>query len=1425
MMSNEDALLDPLSPVLEEFVARYRRGERPVLTDYLARYPELAERIRVVFPMMMLMEEAGCSGSDSSVAASADTDRVVTQPQRIGGYRILREVGRGGMGVVYEAEQLTLGRHVALKVLPVQPAQDATRWERFQREAKAAARLHHTNIVPVFEVGADGAACFYAMQYIHGQPLDQVLDELRAARSTQTGKSSAASRSVADSLLAGSFESRYALAAPAAGAPAAVPPSWAILPGGGELSHTDSKRRPYHLSVAHIGIQVAEALAYAHQEGVIHRDIKPANLLLDTGGRVWVTDFGLAKTEAGALTQTGDIVGTVRYMAPERFRGWSDPRSDVYSLGLTLYEMLALRPAFPSPDRLRVIQQVECVEPPPLRRLDGYIPRDLETIVTKAIDKEPARRYQSAAELAADLQRFLEDKPILARHIGNLERTWRWCRRNPLLAFLATFSIVVVLAGFLGVYSQWQVALAHAAQAEHNEDEARTERNEARKLAAQLQAKDDELRSALYTARMRLARSAWDADNLEHLGDLLQLSQPRPGEKDLRGFEWHYWNRRRHAELQSVTLPLRGHFRESDGPHRPYALYLCGDGSRMVEDELDQGPLRCWDTATACVVATTPAAPVLSEMLVVLSRDGKRLARLGHYDAARNRGEPLRSYFQVWDLDTGQQLLPRLSAATPTHIHQPVFSKDGNSIAWQERHTTDGKTSWTLVRWDLARRRQVFAVPLQRTTPFAGALQFSADGKTLAMAAIETGAAPVRAGDRWPPQCIAILDGATGQERQRIAYSNLVMNLTVSPDGRRLATSQGALSLHRALRVWEMATGQERFVLEQGRIGAIFSPDGRYLAASGVTETSIRLWDAATGRLLHTFQGHTTPLQALAFAGDGRRLHSLSIDGTFKTWDLTALPGPTLLVSFAREVPTGAMSRAKCCLSPDGTRCTLAHLNPAHLVVHYDGAGQEQDRLKLDDDYGPRHVFLSPDARLMLTLKELPAPNGAANGLKPAQVTLWETATGKQRVQFPILVQSEWMPEPAWTQDGKHVVLCTRWTGTLATHPPQASEVKTFETATGREQASLALSLGGGELRTLALSADGALLAGSVPRAQLLAGSGRALVWDRHTGQLKLALAGAAGFADFLAFSPDGRYLACGGNRGGAGRRHSDVSVFDVSTGRKLFILKGLQDRLLKLSFVPGNRLLTVSQEHPRVAHQIKLWDARSGQELLTIERPGCLLDVCLTPEPRLIAVVETAEGIFREVLDARPLPPEVAARERLAELIRATPLQAEIIDRLQADTQLDEPVRQAALQLAAGLQDDVVSLQRASWSIVRRADGQAEDYQRALRCAEAAQQREPSNANHIRALGAAQYRVGRYAEALVTLRRSEKISAVKQPQSVPLDQAFLAMTCKQLGRLEEAQRYLELVRAQSKQFQAPPYGTGWALLAEAEALWQRPNP
>jgi serine/threonine protein kinase len=391
-MTSPDASRDPLDALAEEFAERCRRGERPSVEEYAGLYPEMAEEIRRLLTTVAFLER-GRRGATRPGSGSGEIASAAALPfERLGENRLIREIGRGGMGVVYEAIQEPLGRRVAVKVLPGRASADGRGRERFLREAKAIARLRHPHIVPIHALGEQDGTPYYVMPLIDGAGLDRIL---------------------------------------------ADPP--ANLPG-------DPNGRARW--VAELGRQAAEALAHAHGEGVLHRDIKPANLLLDSAGALWLADFGLAKlADDLALTGTGELPGTLRYLAPECLTSEPDARSDVYSLGLTLYELLVGRPAFGETDRVRLLHQIQWqpIDPPRVSVPD--VPRDLETIILKASAQEPSARYASAEALGDDLARFLDGRPILARRASAWERLGRWRRRNPVVSALVMLSIVLALFG------------------------------------------------------------------------------------------------------------------------------------------------------------------------------------------------------------------------------------------------------------------------------------------------------------------------------------------------------------------------------------------------------------------------------------------------------------------------------------------------------------------------------------------------------------------------------------------------------------------------------------------------------------------------------------------------------------------------------------------------------------------------------------------------------------------------------------------------------------------------------------------------------------------------------------------------------------------------------------------------------------------
>jgi serine/threonine protein kinase len=607
---------DPLERLAAEFLDRRRRGEQPALSEYAERYPEWAEQIREFFPALEVMEglKPG-SGSETGLLSDRPAGAGAPFQERLGEYRILREIGRGGMGVVYEAIQGSLGRRVALKILPFHGWIDPVKMERFQLESRSAARLHHTSIVPVYGVGEHQGVHYYVMQYIQGHGLDVILDDLRRLRAGAAAMPASASRdakddtgsvAIARSLLTGRFGGSPAGRDRGAEATADTGNGLAAAASArtaGATSRTDGSgissvlsqptESGYFRAVARLGVQVAEALAHAHGQGVLHRDIKLSNLLLDVDGHVWITDFGLAKLEGaeGGPTQTGEWVGTLRYMAPERFEGWSDRRSDIYGLGVTLYELLTLHPAFESATRAKLVDQVIHDPPSAPRMHDPRIPRDLETIVLKAIAKEPAERYATAEAMATDLENFLTDRPVVARRTGALETAWRWCRRNKAAAGLLAASAVAALALVgLGVgladnarvrASERQAVTARFAEVQHRKTAELAQHAEEQERQKAEQAAASE-RLVGYFHNIVLAEREWFDCNV---GRTEQLLEECPD--SLRRWEWHYLKRQCHTDLMTIYGP----------PTQAMGVAFSPD-DRHVATTADDNGVRVWNART-----------------------------------------------------------------------------------------------------------------------------------------------------------------------------------------------------------------------------------------------------------------------------------------------------------------------------------------------------------------------------------------------------------------------------------------------------------------------------------------------------------------------------------------------------------------------------------------------------------------------------------------------------------------------------------------------------------------------------------------------------------------------------------------------------------------------------------------------------------
>jgi serine/threonine protein kinase/WD40 repeat protein/tetratricopeptide (TPR) repeat protein len=831
----------PFEVLAEEFVERQRRGEHPSLSEYAEKHPELADQIRDLFPALVMVERLKPQGDAPSDCVKGQPTwpkaQDVKPTARLGDYRLVREVARGGMGVVYEAVQESLGRHVALKVLPGNARLSPSQIERFQLEARSAGRLHHPNIVPVHGVGEHEGVYYYAMQFIRGHGLDAVLDDLRRLRGLTrraetdcldgpiaiNGAERTESAVLACSLLTGGFANTGA----SPEEPVAFTPTIA-LPRPDELSLCHSTASPifpfaqsiaasaesepiepgtiaapsdssalslateaeFFRSVGRIGTQVADALSYAHQEGVLHRDIKPSNLLLDVTGKIWVTDFGLAKLEGSSgPTRTGDILGTVRYMAPERFDGWSDRRSDVYSVGATLYELLTLRPVFSSAHQAELIEKVLHAAPEAPRRLEPKIPRDLETIVLKAIAKEPADRYASADALRDDLQRFLDDRPIRARRSTPMEQFWRWCRRNPLpAAALATAAGAVVMLAIGSAAMAWKF---------------RDQRDQVRR--AQTETRENLLNAltAQATATRVSRRPGQRFDSLRAIAQAASLARAlKLPAKEL--------DRLRDEAVACLALPDL----ESSGRaiHRPPSVWYFAFDYTMTRYALRfrDGRVLVRRVADEQEVARFHAAGDRGVPVFRFSPDGRYLAATHDPEFA----------LTVWDIDRRS---PVVVDSGPVLSSAARFSPDSRQIALIHK---DGQ----LLIYDVATRQ----ISRQWHLPAPGDLAFRSDGAQLAVC-LNVLKAPV----------CQILDVQSGRVVDTIPLP-MSGSLSWSPNDSTLAIGCDDCKIY----LWDVATRTRRGTLVgHSHVGlrTDFHPDSSLVASNG-WEGRLWLWDPVLGR-------------------------------------------------------------------------------------------------------------------------------------------------------------------------------------------------------------------------------------------------------------------------------------------------------------------------------------------------------------------------------------------------------------------------------------------------------------------------------------------------------------------------------------------------------------------------------------------------
>jgi WD40 repeat protein/serine/threonine protein kinase/tetratricopeptide (TPR) repeat protein len=1204
MSASSDAR-SPVELLADEFLARCKRGEKPTIKEYCDRHPDLADEIRDVFEALLMVEDLKPGSSDVSGSLDESVKAETKRLEQVGNYRILCEIGRGGMGVVYEAEQQALGRRVALKVLPRTSAGDGSAQIRFQREAKAAARMHHTNIVPVFDVGQDGDYLYYAMQLIHGQGLDLVIDDLKRLRaqskSTAAKEAAAGDRSIAASLVQGRFEQENLLGADSPGergggdrtaAYEGSAPSSAVLPGHSELSTVQSNRLAYYRSVAQIGVQTAAALSYAHSRGIIHRDIKPGNLILDTTGNVWVTDFGLAKTGDGGVTHTGDILGTVRYMAPERFRGQCDVRADVYALGMTLYELLTLKAAYASGDRLKLIELIRQAEAASPRSVDGQIPRDLETIVMKAIDKDPRRRYQSADELAEDLQRFVNDEPIKARRIGTMERLGRWCRRNPALATAAGLAalalvgvtLLSVLFGVAQAERAREQSRAHAAlssaytdlsdQKQQTQEALHKSERLAGDLAVSLNNQQKQsARLALERGQSLIAQQ--DRAGLLWLVRALELV-PADATDLQRIIRLNLADLSREVPLLRVVLSAPNQFQaalfspdgkliftSSDGsgrlwdtatgqpfgpelktgqpidpketPERDLPACFSPDGKTLVTG--GGGSVRLWDVATGELLAEK--RPITKGVTVMaFSRDGKVVLTVNHKDKTA----------QLWEVATGKAIGPALAHKAP--VGKGTFSPDGKLVA---TGSIDGARLWE------AASGKPVGQPLKHQAWTYG-LAFSPDGKTLL-----TGS--------WDQSARARLwDAATGKPLgPPLVHPDVVFHVAFSPDGKKFVTGCGAGYLGEA-RLWDAATGRplcEPMKHHSSVHSVAFSPDGRLVLTASNDGTAC-LWDADTGKPLGEPLRHQNAVSVAAFSPDGKKILSVSQDKTARLWDLprgrlrgTPLPHPV-------EVGGTGISRDGRILAVTGSKPREGSSKLGGEVLFWDLATGQPLRPPLSFPCAA-NVLFSPDSKIVLT-----GTRDGHSGDEGMRARIWDVATGQPL--SPPLLHEDWILGADFSPDGK-----------LVATSDGAGEARIWEVPTGKLHAPPMRHKS--IVQTLAFTPDGKnILTTSANRPDRAnrAGDGISQLWDVATGKPSAPPVKDPWFPNGSRLSPDGKTFVV------IRQAEPTAQLFDTAKGQAIGPALKHLGRINLAVFSPDSKTVATGSQDGTA----RLWEATTGKPL-----------------------------------------------------------------------------------------------------------------------------------------------------------------------------------------------------------------------------------
>ncbi len=1262
----------PPSEQLRQFLDdRLGADEAALLTVHVANCPECQRHLKELHTLSArLLPPPVTPGSAPPLGATLGVPwPTVPEMPHIPDYTDLVELGRGGMGVVYKARQVSLNRTVALKVLRAGPDADAAELARFQAEAETVARLQHPNIVQIYHVGAHQGRPFLALEYCPGGGLHQKL-------------------------------------------------------AGKPLSPDEA---------ATLVEALARALEVVHQVRIVHRDLKPANVLLATDGTPKIADFGLAKRlDMAHQTVSGHILGTPSYMAPEQAAGKNrevGPAADVYALGAILYECLTGRPPFNAPTALETLKQVLQTEPAAPSQLAPGTPHDLNTICLKCLEKEPHKRYAGPRELADDLRRYRNGEPILARPVGAAERLLRWGRRNPAIAGLLG---AVATALLLGTAVAWGFALwAHASaeearQGQRDAEEARlqfaaqktvAERNEraavnsreaeviakvnaetARQEASNnaLEAKLDKQRAEqallraerlLYDNKVALALREGQAGDFIRALDLLAECR-----LEFRGwghrFLWTLYNR--------VERGLSGH----KAPVR--AVAVTPDGKRIASASHDC-TVKVWDGDTGQELRTLEHGFNQKVVAVAITPDGKRVASASGPQV------------HLWDIDSGKEVRRLLGHSGD--VLAVALSNDGSRVF-------SGGADRTVRVWDArtGKELQVFkdqtaAVTCLAITPdgqrvvcgdMSGMIRdrildtnngraFQAGSKAIrAIALSADGKRLVTSGD---DPVLHVFDGDTGRHLTRLeGHTDSVLGLAYSHDGNRIASGSG----DRTTKLWDTHTGQPILTLRDLPVtvySVALSGDGKRVVMGSLLNT-VKVWDLGLRPESWTSLRRPGAVIAVALSGDGQRAAGAGQDGDLVFWDMGT--------GFEVSPPNGHRGDVLAvALDRDGGRAVSGGVDGKVKV--WDVANRKVVWTLTGHKMAVAGVALSLDGKRV------------ASGSFDMTVRLWDADTGK--ALRTLSGHTDWVWAVTFADGGRQVVSASQdgtvkvWdaeTGkelrTLRGHKGgvlcvavsgdgrrvvsggQDGTVRVWDAATG----DLLVTLPGNGFRVpcVAISSDGTrAFSGSFPNA--------IKIWDLTTGQELVALHGHHGLVLGLALSRDGKRLLSGGRDryarawdadndldylalkcphsihsaavtadGGrvvSGDGNGIVRLWDGNTGQVLRVLPGHQTPVTAVALsadgeriasfaghfeknIPGPLLemflwnpkadqpKTLLKEHQdwwhaaalsgdgrRVARAnavgtVKLWDADSGKELWKTDTPNPVIDLALSGDGHRLA-------------------------------------------------------------------------------------------------------------------------------------------------------------------------------------------------------------